>query len=736
MFFYNEPDPNILLVLSTNSSSLSFSNAYIGDTEQKTFIVSAISGNTIETVTLTDNTGEYSFFPSLFTLSATSSQLVTVTFEPTSWGVKTGEITIASSGGSTKTVALSGVCIANPLIITSSVGNINFGNGYIQEIASASFTVSAGGAVQDIVLLSDNSDQFDFFPTSFSMNGANQAQNITVYFTPTSSGSKVGILTLSASGGDVAHVSLMGSGIFRPLILTSSVASIDFGTGFINENSSSTFTVSAGGIGGTETVAVSDNSNQFSFSPSSFSLTGGGASQFVTATFSPTSEGVKTAVLTLSASGGSLTNVNLQGLAAFRPISASGGTTNDINISNTIYRIHTFTSNGQLNFNSGGTVDYLVVGGGAAGGTGYLGSGPQGSGFYIGNGGNAGQMLTGSTTVVAQNYPIRVGALSTGTGNSSSFSTITASGGAFRGSNFSPTSGIGASGLTNGLQSSINGTATFYAGGGGAGGGSPGGAGGGGSGGINWSGNPGLSNTGGGGGGGQRDNSGFSKAGGEGGSGIVIVRYPLRESQITSLLLRGDGADNSTNIIDSSANNLAVTRNGDVRISTVQSKFGGSSIAFDGNADWLTLPSNQVFSFGTGNFTVEGWVYLNGNQNLGAIFVSSTTGAGNSLHIQINNTNRIRITNQTTQFLLATNAIPLATWTHIAVVRNGSTLSIYQNGVLNGSVANSTNFIENGAVIGIEPVGGPLYFNGFIDDFRVIKSIARYTSNFTPPGAL
>ena len=44
---------------------------------------------------------------------------------------------LASSGGSTKTVGLSGVCVANPLIITSSVGSINFGNGYVQEIASA-----------------------------------------------------------------------------------------------------------------------------------------------------------------------------------------------------------------------------------------------------------------------------------------------------------------------------------------------------------------------------------------------------------------------------------------------------------------------------------------------------------------------------------------------------------------------------------------------------------------------
>ena len=62
-----------------------------------------------------------------------------------------------------------------------------------------------------------------------------------------------------------------------------------------------------------------------------------------------------------------------------------------------------------------------------------------------------------------------------------------------------------------------------------------------------------------------RDNSGFSKAGGAGGSGIVIVRYPLQESQITPLLLKGDGINNSTNIIDSSANNFTVTVNGNAK---------------------------------------------------------------------------------------------------------------------------------------------------------------------------
>lgn len=212
-------------------------------------------------------------------------------------------------------------------------------------------------------------------------------------------------------------------------------------------------------------------------------------------------------------------------------LSASGGgLVSDLTLGGKTYRIHKFTSNSTITFANPGTVEYLIVGGGAAGGSGFYGvvSGISYAAFYIGNGGDSGKILTGSINVDAKTYSINIGAASSGNGNSSSAFNLTASGGTFNGSAMSPRDGIGASLVNkNGLQSSIDGTARYYGGGGGAGGGSAGGLGGGGSGGINWSGNPGTANTGGGGGGGQRDNSGFSKSGGIGASGIIIVRYQI-----------------------------------------------------------------------------------------------------------------------------------------------------------------------------------------------------------------
>jgi hypothetical protein len=210
---------------------------------------------------------------------------------------------------------------------------------------------------------------------------------------------------------------------------------------------------------------------------------------------------------------------------------------------------------------------------------------------------------------------------------------------------------------------------------------------------------------------------------------------PLTAISGTSLL-----TCQSNRLIDNSTNNFTITKNGDVSVSPNTPFIANSSYStygstyFDGTGDYLSAPANAAFQL-TGDFTVEAWVYLTATQNFGVIFLSSTTGTGDSLHVQINSTNRVRVTNESTAFLLATNAIPLNAWTHIAVVRNGTTLSIYQNGVLNGSTTNSTNFIQNGATVGYEMIGGNFYFTGYISNFRVVKGTAVYTTAFTPPTA-
>jgi hypothetical protein len=211
-------------------------------------------------------------------------------------------------------------------------------------------------------------------------------------------------------------------------------------------------------------------------------------------------------------------------------LEGSGGITEQFSLDGKTYRVHRFLQNGTLTIEYSGLVEYLIIGGGGGGGRGFEGSVGGILGKYDGNGGDAGQMISGSIILAAQSYPIIVGGFSVTSGNPSSAFNITAAGGAFKGSARNQINGVGASGGINGLQSSIDGTLKYYAGGGGAGGNANGGLGGGGRGGLASFGFPGIANTGAGGGGGERDRWGhryYSKNGGAGASGIVIIRYEI-----------------------------------------------------------------------------------------------------------------------------------------------------------------------------------------------------------------
>jgi hypothetical protein len=205
----------------------------------------------------------------------------------------------------------------------------------------------------------------------------------------------------------------------------------------------------------------------------------------------------------------------------------------------------------------------------------------------------------------------------------------------------------------------------------------------------------------------------------------------------TSLLLNFTNAG----IYDAATLNDLVTV-GDAQVSTAQSKFGSSSMAFDGNGDYLLAPSASTLQFGTGDFTVEMWWYpqtLASAQPL--IYHTNDVGIIGAGEYGI-----IYNTSLGMRFYLnggaagsvsqgSTTGWSANAWYHVAVVKNGSTLTIYRNGV---SIASGSNTATVGAAvptyIGGQPYD-PLYSTGYIDDLRITKGYARYTANFSVPTA-
>ena len=323
-----------------------------------------------------------------------------------------------------------------------------------------------------------------------------------------------------------------------------------------------------------------------------------------------------------------------------------------------------------------------------------------------------------------------------------------------------------------------------------------GGIGGGGNGGANATatahGSPGTPNTGGGGGGGNtRDPSGSPSGtnGGSGGSGVVILKCPsayeiaepsgLNYSSAlsggnriysfysgtgnvtfqaattdpyfssVSLLLHMDGANGSTTFTDNSSNALAVTRTGTPTISTSQSVFGGSSLALNGSS-YLTVANNAAIAFGLEDFTIECWVNFSAlpasgvNMSIANTMTSPSVAGFANWWLGLYNAAgifRLYLARHGNAAVYAySNWTPaLNTWYHVAVTRSsGSVISLFVNGVSQSVVSSGSNWANDFSATGTLSVGyvaTAAAFNGFMDEFRLTKGVARYTTNFTPPTA-
>lgn len=218
-------------------------------------------------------------------------------------------------------------------------------------------------------------------------------------------------------------------------------------------------------------------------------------------------------------------------------------------------------------------------------------------------------------------------------------------------------------------------------------------------------------------------------------SSITVPTSPPTAIANTQLLLNFTNAG----IIDNTAKNVLETV-GNAQISTTQSKFGGGSFSTGATSgsNCLTAAASPLFQMMTGNFTVEGWFLPD----------SGTTGTERTFYIQgVNTTGGLALfvgtggarfrANGTTD-LVYSGTISTSVFTHIAFVRNGNTRLIFVNGT---QVASDTLSFNNNDLTTVD-IGAPaknasdvFRYYGYIDDLRITKGIARYTSNFTPPTA-
>lgn len=226
-----------------------------------------------------------------------------------------------------------------------------------------------------------------------------------------------------------------------------------------------------------------------------------------------------------------------------------------------------------------------------------------------------------------------------------------------------------------------------------------------------------------------------------------------------SLLLHMDGANNSTTFIDSGPGDRTVTANGDAKISTAQSKFGGASAVFDGTGDFLSVANNAAFDFGSGDMAIESWIYISANSSqdadgnrgfgicntwnisgnlegwlFGVTGNSTTTGTGFQLDSWVSGGNGT--------LFRATESIAHSVWHHVVASVSGGVRRLY----LNGTQLTDTTTLTVGS--GYTPLNSqgfglriantqrsdyPLAMNGYIDELRITKGTARGYTGATIP---
>jgi len=227
----------------------------------------------------------------------------------------------------------------------------------------------------------------------------------------------------------------------------------------------------------------------------------------------------------------------------------------------------------------------------------------------------------------------------------------------------------------------------------------------------------------------------FSKAAVYSTSGFTPITSPLtRTSQgatnVQFLTLQSNRLLDSNGVNTPASSPLTITRNGDVTVTPFSpfaptqsysaSAVGGSGY-FDGTGDYLSAASNAAFALGTGDFTIEFWLYPTSTAQRNVTFATV-----NAPIVFMNTSRQLELQNYGIGGIATTtNTLDLNAWNHCVATRQSGTLKLFINGVQGASVANSSNWVQSAVNIGTD--AGTNYCNGYMTDVRILKGTGYST---------
>lgn len=238
-----------------------------------------------------------------------------------------------------------------------------------------------------------------------------------------------------------------------------------------------------------------------------------------------------------------------------------------------------------------------------------------------------------------------------------------------------------------------------------------------------------------------------------------LWNFAVARAQLSSLsgndtyakvLLALNGADAGTTITDTNNGGSAHTwtANGNAQIDTADSKFGGASLLCDGTGDYVSMSDHADLALGSGDFTADLWfkcsVASGTEANLAGQSDSTPSAASTSFYAKKTTADKIEagVYVGSTQYAITSSTLYTSAvntgWHHLALVRTGSTLKLFLDGIQEGgdlAITGTVNDSSSALSVGRRGEYTSSTWNGWLDEFRLSVGIARWTSNFSVPGS-
>jgi len=222
----------------------------------------------------------------------------------------------------------------------------------------------------------------------------------------------------------------------------------------------------------------------------------------------------------------------------------------------------------------------------------------------------------------------------------------------------------------------------------------------------------------------------------------TITSISLDNWQTTRMLYADfDGSHGATSFTADTGQ--VATFGGNARLDGSIYKFGTTSLTLDGDTDYVSFPDSSDWDFGVGDFTIDGWFRFSSLDSVQVLF-SHFQNSSNYMQCYYHNADtKIYFaagsggTTIADYYTTGSSGLEVDTWYHIAIVRNGATVSLYINGVNQSftervAIGNLTG-VTAAFIVGNQTTTGTIGVKGWIDSFRVLKGVAYWTSNFTAP---